>query len=230
MRMAAFMEGLSYKDAFYTGEQLTAAKNEGKRRWSGVPELILHDKDGNDVQTMGQSNTCLKVIGTLGGTMYPDNLLQSALVDETMNAIEDFFALLVPYFVEQDADKKKEMAAKVMGENGDGKVPYYYSKFEQRLVENEARGFKNGFFVGDTMTVCDLKVFTALVFNDGLADFDLAAMFKTLPKMAAFYAMMKDHEKIKAFNAAFKAQTEKTAANPADNVHFVKGKNAYIAM
>ena len=42
---------------------MAAQKAEGKRRWSGVPEMILHDKDGNDVQAMGMSNTCLRVIG-----------------------------------------------------------------------------------------------------------------------------------------------------------------------
>ena len=158
--------------------------------------------------------------------MYPDNLLQSALVDEIMGAVEDLFPLLVPYFVEKDADKRKALAAAAMGE---GKLPYWYSKFEQRLTENEAKGFKSGFFVGDKMTVADLKGFTGMTFNDGLDDFDMATLLKDLPKSAAFWAMMKDHGEILAFNAAFKAQQEKTAANADDNVHVRKGKNVYIA-
>lgn len=40
-------------------------KAQGKRRWSGIPELTLHDKDGNDVATIGQSNVCLTLIGMM---------------------------------------------------------------------------------------------------------------------------------------------------------------------
>ena len=108
LRAAAFVGGLSYKDAFTTGMsplELTlslslnaiitmtlshscihcrhiccsktgpahaAVKKAGNRRWSGVPELTLHDKDGNDVITIGQSNVCLKLIGMTpsGYTLY----------------------------------------------------------------------------------------------------------------------------------------------------------------
>merc|ERR1719445_2939070 len=138
------------------------------------------------------------------------------------------FHLLVPYFLEQDKAKKKKMAEDLLGKNGDGKLCYYYGKIENRLAENEAKGNKNGFFVGDGMTVCDLKVFTAITFNETLDDFDMDAIFKPFPKLTAFYAMMKAHEKIKAFNTAFDAQLAKTKDNAADNVHVVKGKNAFL--
>ena len=63
MRRAAFLTGLSFKDVFTPFAQHLPDKAAGKRRWSGLPEITLHDKDGNDVLTLGQSNVCLKVIG-----------------------------------------------------------------------------------------------------------------------------------------------------------------------
>ena len=62
MRRAAFLTGLSFKDVFTTFAEHMPEKAAGKRRWSGLPEITLHDKDGNDVLTLGQSNVCLKVI------------------------------------------------------------------------------------------------------------------------------------------------------------------------
>lgn len=109
---------------------------------------------------------------------------------------------------------------------------YRFGKFEARLTENEARGCKSGYFVGDTMTVADLKAFYGL---NGMAagnwDFlDVSPILAKMPKITAFLKMMNEDEGIKKFNAAFKAQMEKTKADAKDNVHIIKGKNVYVSL
>ena len=86
--------------------------------------------------------------------LYPENIVQQALVDEVMAAAEDVMGLLAPSFPVKDAAKKKAMRLALMQPD---KFPYWFNKFENRFTENEGRGFKNGFIVGDTMTIADLK-------------------------------------------------------------------------
>jgi len=231
LRAAAFIGGLSYKDAFTNGEKHKAVKMAGNRRWSGIPEMTLHDKDGNDVATIGQSNVCLRLIGTMAG-LYPENMLQRALVDEVMAACEDVMGLLGPSFPVKDAAKKKAMRLELMKED---KFPYWFGKFELRMTENEARGCKNGFMVGDTMTIADIKMYFGIAFlvSGAVDHIDGDVLLKPVPKVAAFLAMMKANEKVKAFEDAFKAQQAKTKANAEDNVHVIQGKdrkNVYAAM
>ena len=63
LRAAATIGGLSYEDNFESKEEHKQSKSEGKRRWSGVPELTVFDKDGKELITIGQSNSCLRYIG-----------------------------------------------------------------------------------------------------------------------------------------------------------------------
>merc|ERR1719419_1605928 len=93
LRMAAFLSGLSYRDAithFPTAED----KKAGRMRWSGLPEVTFHDKEGNDVLTLGLSNITLSAIGKLG----PKSPGQSALVDEVLAAVEEIFPAVVTVF------------------------------------------------------------------------------------------------------------------------------------
>ena len=172
------------------------------------------------------------ILGSLGGTLYPEDLASRALVDELLASIEDVFGIVLPYHFEQDADKKKELAK---GVKADDKLPYWIKKIEKRLAENEARGNKNGFFVGDALTVGDLKVYTAMEFIDyALADIDLGEQLKPVPKLTAFMKKIDAMDKIQEFKAMFKEQQEKSPAptqvDPAVTEHMVKGKNVYIEM
>ena len=140
--------------------------------------------------------------------------------------ISNLFSIL---YHDQDADKKKAMRNALVTDKT--KLPYWFSKFESRLTENEARGSKNGYFVGDTMTVADLKAYYNIdPFVTGAWGFDGAPLLKAAPKVAAFMEKMKADENIVKFEAAFAAQQEKSKANEEDNVHVVKGKNVYAAM
>ena len=63
IRYAAVLGGLAFEDRYITGEQQKKEKSEGKRRWSGPPEIVIMDKDGKELVTIGQSNTCLRYVG-----------------------------------------------------------------------------------------------------------------------------------------------------------------------
>ena len=63
IRNAAAIGGLAFEDRFTNGEQHKKAKAEGKRRWSGPPEVVIMDKDGKDLITIAQSNSCIRYVG-----------------------------------------------------------------------------------------------------------------------------------------------------------------------
>ena len=141
--------------------QQVQQKLSGQRRWSGPPEIIIYDKNGEPLQHIGQSNACLRYVGSLTG-LYPDNPIYRALIDEVLdsmeNAVED--AVQIAFGI-QDETEKKEKGKEFI--NNNSKFPYWLNKFEQRLKENEEKGFKNGYFVGDNLTICDLKVYSILL-------------------------------------------------------------------
>lgn len=227
LRAAASVGGLSYRDKFVTFADHKAAKEAGARRWSGIPEITLHDKTGKDVATIGQSNVCLKMIGTMSG-LYPKNMVQAALADELMASVEDCLGLFGPSF-RAKGDEKKAMRLALMEKD---KLPYWMGKFEQRLEENEARGNKNGFAVNDTMTVADIKLYYLTVFltADDLDHIDGAALMKPCPKFTAFAAKMKAEEGIKKFEAAFAKRVEAYDKGKGASEHIVAGKNVYAEM
>ena len=117
-------------------------------------EIVILDKDGKDMLTIGQSNACLRYIGGISGS-YPEGNVQRALVDEVLDSSEDLLGLIVPPIFMEDENEKKE-AVKALMKDKYG-LPYWFKKFEARLEENEKRGNKNGFFVGDSITIADLK-------------------------------------------------------------------------
>ena len=64
LRYAAVLGGVCLEDEFITGDQHKKDKADGKRVWSGPPEIILLDKDGKEIERLAQSNACLRYIGT----------------------------------------------------------------------------------------------------------------------------------------------------------------------
>ena len=63
LRLAAAIGGIAFEDEFITQDQQKKAKAEGKRRWSGPPEVVIYDKDGKELTVIAQSNTCTRYIG-----------------------------------------------------------------------------------------------------------------------------------------------------------------------
>eukprot|EP00486_Rosalina_sp_Unknown_P005963 CAMPEP_0201564618 /NCGR_PEP_ID=MMETSP0190_2-20130828/3067_1 /ASSEMBLY_ACC=CAM_ASM_000263 /TAXON_ID=37353 /ORGANISM="Rosalina sp." /LENGTH=247 /DNA_ID=CAMNT_0047981027 /DNA_START=60 /DNA_END=803 /DNA_ORIENTATION=- len=155
LRMAAAYGGIKLEEEVIQLPDVAKSRGEGKRRWNGVPEIKLLDKDGKETQVLGQSNTCLRYIGKQAG-LYPDNALLAALVDEVLDSTSDLSNASLPIALgAKDAEDKKTKAAEFCKEGGT--LRYWLDKFVARIDENAKRGNKNGLFVGDTLTIADLK-------------------------------------------------------------------------
>ena len=63
LRATAAVAGVSFEDEFYSFEEQKQEKGEGKRRFSGLPEITLYDEDGKDAGSLGQSNAILRYLG-----------------------------------------------------------------------------------------------------------------------------------------------------------------------
>jgi Cu-Zn family superoxide dismutase len=158
LRLALTLGGLAFEDEFVDGAEHKAAKISGTRRWSGLPELVVLDDDGKESTVIGQSLAQTRYVAKLTG-LYPSNILQAAFVDEILDSYGDAMQVL-SFKGEKDKAKQKTMRQAVIAK--DGALSYWLNKFISRLQENEKRGHSNGFIVGDSLTIADLKLATGL--------------------------------------------------------------------
>ena len=176
--------------------------------------MTLLDKDGKDVMTLGQSNACIRYIGSIGG-IYPENPLERALCDEVIASSEDLIGVAAGVvFSGLGAEEKAAKAKKVCSEA----LPYWLGKFEARLEENEKRGNKKGGFVEDAYTIADCKLFSAFVYVNMLPGG--ADVVKNYKKLGAFLDAFAKDEKIKAFKDAFHANVEKYKADKSNDFKY----------
>ena len=69
-------------------------------------------------------------------------------------------------------------------------MTYSLAMFEAYLEENEKRGYKNGFFVGDEMTIADFKAGQIISYLLEAYYRDAHAWMAPCPKLAAWAHMM----------------------------------------
>merc|ERR1712013_229988 len=80
---------------------------------------------------------------------------------------------------------------------------YWFAKFEARLEENEKRGATKGFFVGNALSIADLKglsTFAATSNVPGVAD-----LFEKFARLNAWFNRMNANEDIKAAQTIYNA-------------------------
>jgi len=201
LRYAAAIGGIAFEDRFINGEQQKTQKSEGKRRWSGPPEVVVIDKDGKDLVTVAQSNTCLRYVGKLAG-VYPENPIQAALADELADSCEDLANVFISKTFGKEEEEKKAAVGELLKEGGS--FDYWTGKFLCRQQEAEKRGVKSGLFVGEEITTGELKFAASY-------GYFLANIPPTKKIMEAKYAPLlkiietvNGNEKIKAFQEQFK--------------------------
>merc|ERR1712087_92752 len=145
-------------------------------------------------------------MGNISGT-YPQGNVERGLVDEVLDSCEDLINIFVKAAFIPDEEKKAKAVAAMMKDQ----FPYWAKKFETRLEENEKRGNKNGFFVGDSITIADLKfksVFTYVAMVPGAMDF-----VKGYKRVSACLDAVGKNEKLKAFAEVFKKNMADSSAN-----------------
>jgi len=157
IRLAGFYGDIAFEDSYLSINEHSQQKADGVRRWAGLPELIIFDVNGNELIKIGQSNSCLRYVGSLSN-LYPKNPLYRALCDEILDSSNDFIVIIAKIMMGpfENDDEKKQAVDEFMSDNGE--YNYWLQKFENRLQENKKRGYSNGYFVGDTITIADLKV------------------------------------------------------------------------
>eukprot|EP01083_Nonionella_stella_P088277 245908_1 len=201
IRLALTLGGLAFIDEFVTGDEQKAAKESGTRRWSGLPELVVLGNDGKEITIIGQSKAQMRFVSKLTG-LYPTKALDGAFVDEVLDSIVDAMTVL-RYGGEKDKDKQKIMREAAIAK--DGPLSYWLNKFVLRLEENKKRGNKNGYIVGDSLTIADIALTGALAgLISGFWDYVPKDYYsKNFPQLEAYVANVNKNDKIKAFNEKF---------------------------
>ena len=138
---------------------------------------------------MAQSNTILRYIGKLT-KLYPEDPLQSARVDELLDAVEDLILQLIPSMKEQDKNKQKEMREQLVKEV----FPKWFNFLEKRVSKF---GDKN-FAVGDSITIADFKIASfAHRMTCGAMDHVPTTVLDQFPHLISIRDQVLQHEKIK---------------------------------
>ena len=225
LRLAAAYGGIKLEERCISFEEQAKEKSEGQRRWTGVPELFILDKDGKEIANIGQSNTCLRYIGMIlihdiyylyfadcliskfqpvvlcqgkQTGLYPTDAIDAALVDEVLDSVEDLCLESSKLVFAKDFDDKKAKAIEFCKE--DGTLRYWLDKFLLRIEENKKKENKNGLFVGDSLTIADLKFnqfeFYLIRMVPGAQDVLNEDKYKPL---MANMDYVKNNDKIKAF-------------------------------
>ena len=165
----------------------------------------MYSKDGK-CQKIAQSNACMRYVGSLSN-LYPDpskEAVKAALIDEIMDSMEDVISgCLGPLKKAKDDSVIKELMSEDVQV---GKLKLFLDKLTLRLEENAERGHKNGYFVGDSVTIADIKVFGHFRnYLNGEFEHHLSGVTGTTlkdygyDKMIAFVEKMENDEKIKKF-------------------------------
>ena len=141
-------------------------------------------------------------LGQLAG-LYPENPIQAALVDAIMDSTENVLDMAnkVRYNKNQQ-EKKKGMDNFI---NGEFQSKYWLSKFESRLEENEKRGNKNGYLVGDKITIADLKfkMIMPVLYTELFKDNGGAQLLNKYPRILKWVEIIAANQQIKAFEEKF---------------------------
>jgi len=220
IKLAATLGGISFESKIIGMADWAPIKKAGNAVWSGPPEMTLLDKDGNEVSTIAQSNACIRLVGSLAG-LYPSNLLQRARVDAILDTCEDLLNPYVSQFAPASKEDKPAVAKKLCET-----YEYWFGKLDARLEENEKRGNSNGYFVGNSLTVADLKPFSSfavLSMIPGVAD-----LFEKFARLNAWFNQMSANADIKAAQTKYNANYAAFKADSKQSVFKHAGKAVFV--
>ncbi len=139
-RLAMHIGGVAFEDHRFTYAEFAALRKSTP--FGQVPTL---DVDGVMVT---QSDAITRYVGTLAG-LYPKDAFQALLCDEILSVIEDAAVKIGPTY-RMTGDVQKEARLALANES----MPIYLRWLERQL---QARGGE--YFVGNQLTIADLKVF-----------------------------------------------------------------------
>merc|ERR1712137_934305 len=133
---------IEFEDEHITFAEFGEAKAAGKYTFGSIPVLYIGDEQ------ITQSNAILTWVGKQAN-LYPSDPKQALYVDEVLAAIEDAHGLIAPTIREQDPEKRLAMRKELV----EGKLKVWIAGVSKLVSRNG----DNGFFVGASGTVADLK-------------------------------------------------------------------------
>ena len=136
---------VDFEDVHVTFDEFKEKKAAGEYTFGSVPVLIL---DGGVQVT--QSSAILNWVGRQAG-LYPSDIKDALFVDEVVEAVEDAYHLIAPTFREEDPEKKIALRQALVAKDGP------LNKWLHGLAKLAERNGNNGYFVGSSGTVADLK-------------------------------------------------------------------------
>merc|ERR1712130_61271 len=143
IRQALKLGNVEFEDVHVTKEEFQQKKEAGEYTFGQFPVLILDD--GTQVT---QSTAILRWAGKQGG-LYPSDATQALRVDEVLDVLEDIIGLFIPTMRLTDEDEKKSKQQEVVA----GPLIPFLKGLEALATRNGG----NGYFVGDSTTIADLK-------------------------------------------------------------------------
>ena len=151
-RLPLFIANIDFEDFRPSDDEWDYAKENGKMKdgtiipFSELPVLSING------ESIAQTMAIARICGKLGG-MYPEDIIEAGKVDQIVVAVENINALLSPSMKESDPTKKKAMRKELTS----NELPTYFGYLQDILSANSS-----DWFVGDSMTIADLAVWSLL--------------------------------------------------------------------
>ena len=183
-RIAFHAGGIQFTDLRLTREQFFEQyKNDIEKCPTGqLPTLTVGGK------VISQSASILRYAGKLSG-LYPADALEALYVDEIIDLNDDIAVAIGPSIREADDEKRMEMR-KTLTEKT---LPVFLAALERKLELNG----NTGFFVGGSLTICDIDVWVRLRWlNSGMLDGIPKGIVDSYPLLASFMNNIDHHEVI----------------------------------
>lgn len=181
-RLAFAVAGVPFTDERLTREQFDARRDSFP--YGALPVLTIEGKGA-----IAQSNAILRFIGSQHG-LLPADPWESARHEAVLASVEEMRGRLGPTNRMKDPAEKQKARTELAKDY----FPGWAASLERQIT--------GPFFGGATLSVADLKIYTALVpLLAGRIDHVPAEIFTGLPKLNALFAAVKAHPKVAAWYA-----------------------------
>jgi glutathione S-transferase len=181
-RLAFAVAGVPFNDERLSREQFDARR--ASFPYGALPVLTVEGKP-----PLAQSNAILRYIGSQHG-LLPNDPWESARHEAVLAAVEEMRGRLGPTNRIKDPEEKKKARLELARDY----FPGWAAALEQQIT--------GPFFGGTTLSVADLKLYTALVpLLGGRVDHVSPELFSGYPKLNALFAAVKAHPKVVAWYA-----------------------------
>jgi len=189
VRIAMHIGGIAFED-----DRVSFAQWPSIKPTTPNGQLPLMESGG---KRYTQSSAMLQLVGKLTGLQSRDPWA-ALLVDEVIGLDEDFRKKVAPsvyvaYDKSLSARQKKAKIAPMRKTIAEEDIPFYFSRFEKKLEENE-------YLTGPKVTIADVQFLTTVRWmSSGILDGIPATCLDPFPKIKAFKEKMEAIPEVAAY-------------------------------